>query len=330
MVILFLTTLAVVGVVVVILASFKAVYVVKQGEAIIVERLGQYSRILKPGFHIIVPIIDEPRESLWVFVVEERGKFYRIPRTIQRIELRETVYDFPRQNVITRDNVTMEISALIYYQIIDPYLAVYGVSNLPEAIEKLSHSTLRNVIGELDLDESLTSRDRINHTLRSILDEACHKWGVKVNRVELQEVTPPADIRHAMEKQMRAERERRAVIKEAEGIKAAAVLQAEGAQQSQVLAAEGAARARIIAAESEAHARLAITQAESQAIDMIKRILPDADPTRYLLVLQYINALPKMMEGKDNKIVMIPYDIPNLAGMMTGLKEILTSSVKKD
>lgn len=323
MILLFFSSFVVVAVVVAIVLLLKAVYVVKHEEVIVIERLGKYSRILTPGFHIIVPFVDELRESIWVFVVEERGKYYRMPRVMQRIDLRETVYDFPRQNVITRDNVTMEISALIYYQIIDPYLAVYGVANLPEAIEKLSHSTLRNVIGELDLDESLTSRDRINHTLRAILDEACHKWGVKVNRVELQEVTPPADIRHAMEKQMRAERERRAVIKEAEGVKAAAILEAEGRQQSQILAAEGAAQSRIIAAESEAQARLAITKAEAQAIELLRKSLPDADPTRYLLMLQYINTLPKMMEGKDNKMIMVPYEAANLAGMMASFKEMM-------
>ena len=307
---------------------FKAVYIVKHEEVIIIERLGKYNRILDAGFHIVIPFIDGIRESIWVFVVEERGKYYRMPRVIQRIDLRETVYDFPRQNVITRDNVTMQISALIYYQMIDPYLAVYGVANLPEAIEKLSHSTLRNVIGELDLDESLTSRDRINHTLRSILDEACHKWGVKVNRVELQEVTPPDDIRHAMEKQMRAERERRAVIKEAEGVKAAAILEAEGRQQSQVLSADGAARSRIIAAESEAQARLLITQAEAQAIELLRKALPDGDPTRYLLMVQYINTLPKMMEGKDNKMILVPYEAANVAGMMLSLKEMMSSVAK--
>jgi regulator of protease activity HflC (stomatin/prohibitin superfamily) len=327
-IILFFTSLIALGGFIVFIFLLKAVYVVKHEEVIVIERLGRYSRILKPGFHIIMPFVDELRESIWVFVVEERGKYYRMPRVMQRIDLRETVYDFPRQNVITRDNVTMEISALIYYQITDPYLAVYGVANLPEAIEKLSHSTLRNVIGELDLDESLTSRDRINHTLRSILDEACHKWGVKVNRVELQEVTPPTDIRHAMEKQMRAERERRAVIKEAEGVKAAAILEAEGRQQSQVLAAEGAAQARIIAADAEAQARLAITRAEAEAIELLRKALPDTDPTRYLLMLQYINTLPKMMEGKDNKMIMVPYEAANLAGMMASFKEMMSSAGK--
>lgn len=328
MIIVFFSSLIIGMLFLAVLFLFKAVYVVQQEEVIIIERLGKYSRILGAGFHIVIPFLDEVRESTWVFVVEERGKYYRLPRVMQRIDLRETVYDFPRQNVITRDNVTMQISALIYYQIIDPYLAVYGVANLPEAIEKLSHSTLRNVIGELDLDESLTSRDRINHTLRAILDEACHKWGVKVNRVELQEVTPPDDIRHAMEKQMRAERERRAVIKEAEGVKAAAILEAEGRQQSQVLSADGAAKSRVIAAEAEAQARLLITQAEAQSIELLRKALPDADPTRYLLMLQYINSLPKMMEGKDNKMIMVPYEATSLAGMMMSLKEMMTTVSK--
>ena len=169
--------------------------------------------------------------------------------------MRESVYDFPKQNVITKDNVTMEISALLYYQITDPKAAMYEVSNLPEAIEKLTQTTLRNVIGAMDLDQTLVSRDYINEKLRLILDEASDKWGVKVNRVELQEVNPPADIRHAMEKQMRAERDRRALILEAEGFKAAAILKAEGVLESDVLQAKGHAQARIITAESEARCK---------------------------------------------------------------------------
>jgi len=300
----------------------KSVYLVQQAEVMIIERFGKYYKILHPGLHVVTPFIDEPRKSLWVFVQEvERGRYYRMTRTVTRIDLRETVYDFPKQNVITKDNVTMDISALLYYQVTDPRAAVYEVANLPEAIERLTHSTLRNLIGELDLDETLTSRDRINHKLRDILDEATDKWGVKINRVELQEVTPPADIRQAMEKQMRAERERRAVIKEAEGVKAAAILEAEGRQQSQVLSAEGAARAQIIAADAEAQARLTISQAEAQALLNIKQALPQGDPAQYLIAIQYIQALPKIMDGKDNKMIIVPYEAAGLTGAVAGIRE---------
>ncbi|MBT4594498.1 paraslipin, partial [bacterium] len=184
----------------------KATYKVNQAEAIIIERLGRFHSILKPGLHFIIPFIDSPRSTPWTFLKQDpySRRYVRITKFVDRIELRESVYDFPKQNVITRDNVTMEINALLYYQITDPQRAIYEVNNLPEAIEKLTQTTLRNVIGSMDLDESLVSRDQINETLRVKLDDATDKWGVKVNRVELQEVSPPADIRLAMEKQMKA------------------------------------------------------------------------------------------------------------------------------
>jgi regulator of protease activity HflC (stomatin/prohibitin superfamily) len=324
MVLNIIITFAVIAVVAGLYILSKSVYLVQQAEVLIIERFGKYYKTLHAGLHVVTPFIDEPRSSSWVFVQEvERGRYYRMTRTVTRLDLRETVYDFPKQNVITKDNVTMDISALLYYQITDPRAAVYEVANLPEAIERLTHSTLRNLIGELDLDETLTSRDRINHKLRDILDEASDKWGVKINRVELQEVTPPADIRQAMEKQMRAERERRAVIKEAEGVKAAAILEAEGRQLSQVLSAEGAARAQIIAAESEAQARLMISQAEAQALQNIQQALPDGDPAKYLIAIQYVHALPKMMEGKDNKMIVVPYEAAGLTSAVAGIKELL-------
>ena len=241
---------------------------------------------------------------------------------LSRIDMRESVYDFPKQNVITRDNVTMEISALLYYQITDPKAAIYEVSNLPEAIEKLTQTTLRNVIGAMDLDQTLVSRDYVNEKLRLILDEASDKWGVKVNRVELQEVNPPADIRHAMEKQMRAERDRRALILEAEGFKAAAILKAEGVQESDVLQAKGEAQARIINAEAEANARLKIAQAEAEAIDMVQKAIPNGDPMPYLLGMQYIKTLPEMMKGKNDKMILVPYEASSLVGSLASIKKI--------
>lgn len=302
---------------------YRSIYLVQQAEVVIIERFGQFHTILTPGLHVIVPLIDAPRVSFWVFVQEvDKNRYYRMTRAMTRIDLRETVYDFPRQQVITRDNVVMEVSAMLYYQIIDAHAAVYGVMNLPEAIERLAHSTLRNVIGELDLDETSISRDRINHKLREILDEATHKWGVKVNRVELQEVTPPQDIRHAMEKQMRAERERRAVIKEAEGVKAAAILEAEGRQQAQILAADGAAQARIIAADAEAKSRLVVAEAEAQALTKIRSALGNADPVQFVVAQQYVAALAKIAEGKDNKLVVVPYEAAGLVNAATLVKTL--------
>lgn len=300
----------------------KMVYLVRQAEAIIIERLGKFDRILGPGLHVVMPLIERPRGAVWSFFDHDGRRYQRSNIYVDRIDMRESVYDFPKQNVITKDNVTMEISAILYYQITDPCAAIYEVSNLPEAIEKLTQTTLRNVIGAMDLDQTLVSRDYVNEKLRLILDEASDKWGVKVNRVELQEVNPPADIRHAMEKQMRAERDRRALILEAEGTKAAAILKAEGVQESDVLQAQGEAQARIINAEAEANARLKIAQAEAEAITMVQKAIPAGDPMPYLLGMQYIKTLPEMMKGKDDKMILVPYEASSLVGSLASIKKV--------
>lgn len=301
----------------------KAVFLVQQAEAVVIERLGRYHRTLDAGLHVIMPFLDTPRIALWTFVYPtERGQHQRITSRVHRIDLREAVYDFPKQNVITKDNVTTEINALLYYQIIDPRAAMYEVSDLPQAIEKLTQTTLRNVIGSMDLDETLVSRDTINHKLRIILDEATDKWGVKINRVELQEVNPPADIRHAMEKQMRAERERRETILLAEGEKRSAILRAEGQQESNVLRAKGEAESLLIAADSEARSRLIKTEAEAQAINMIQRAVPNGDPLPYLIALQYIKALPELTKNSNDKLVVVPYEASAFAGALTSIKKV--------
>ena len=301
----------------------QSVYLVRQAEAIIVERLGRYDRTIGPGLHVIIPFVERPRSVVWSFLQEASGhRYYRYTQSINRIDLRESVYDFPKQNVITKDNVTMEINALLYYQITDPKAAIYEVANLPEAIEKLTQTTLRNVIGSMDLDESLVSRDQINEKLRLILDDATDKWGVKVNRVELQEVNPPADIRQAMEKQMRAERERRETILRSEGKKRAAILEAEGDKESAILEAEGNARSRILTAEGQAEARLKIAEAEAKAIAAIKAVAPGGDPLPYMVATQYIKALPEMLQGKDGKTVVVPYEASALTGSLVSLKTI--------
>ncbi len=295
-----------------VLLLLKSVYLVRQAESIIIERLGRYDRILGPGLHVIIPFIERPRHVVWTFVTESQGRrYYRFTQTLGRIDLRESVYDFPKQNVITKDNVMMEINALLYYQITDPKAAVYEITNLPEAIEKLTQTKLRDVIGSMDLDESLVSRDLINKKLRVTLDEATDKWGVKVNRVELQEVLPPEDIRQAMEKQMRAERERRETILRSEGKKRAAILEAEGIKVSQVLKAEG-----------QAEARLKVIEAESKAIDMIQKSVPQGDPLPYLIAIQYIKALPEMMKDKEDKLVVIPYEATSFIGALSSVKKL--------
>lgn len=246
--------------------------IVQQSETMVIERLGKYSRTLTSGINIIWPIIDRPREIMWRYIREGLdGKNIILKTLVTKIDLRETVYDFPKQNVITKDNVVTEINAILYFQIIDPVKAIYEIANLPDAIEKLTQTTLRNVIGEMDLDQTLTSRDTINSKLRAVLDEATHKWGVKVNRVELQDINPPHDIRDAMEKQMRAERDKRAKILEAEGTKAQLSLEAEGHKVAEINQAEGEKQAQILRAEGEAQARLKVAEAEAEAIKKLPR-----------------------------------------------------------
>jgi regulator of protease activity HflC (stomatin/prohibitin superfamily) len=300
----------------------RAVYLVRQAEAIVIERLGKFDRVLLPGLHFVMPFIEVARSVRWSFVQFDGKRYNRHMYTLHRIDMREAVYDFPKQNVITRDNITMEINALLYYQITDPRAAVYEVSNLPEAIEKLTQTTLRDVIGSMELDESLVSRSMINERLRLILDEATDKWGVKVNRVELQEINPPEDIRHAMEKQMRAERDRRAIILESEGTKRAAILQAEGVKESNMLRAQGEAEAEITRAEGAAQARLKIALAEAEAIKMLQNAAPDADPMPYMIAMQYIKSLPEMMNGKDDKMILVPYEASSLVGSLATIKKV--------
>jgi regulator of protease activity HflC (stomatin/prohibitin superfamily) len=294
-----------------------SVYLVKQAEVILIERLGKYHRTLSPGLHLVIPFVDKPRSVVWTMVQQsDSARYYRYSQTFNRIDLRESVYDFPKQNVITKDNVTMEINALLYYQITDPKAAVYEVNNLPLAIEKLTQTTLRNVIGSMDLDSSLVSRDEINERLRVILDEATDKWGVKVNRVELQEVNPPADIRHAMEKQMRAEREKRETILQSEGKKRAAILEAEGVQQARILEAQG-----------QSEARLLVTQAEAKAIQMITQALPQHDPAAYLVAMEYIKMMPELAKGKDNKLIVLPYEATGVMGSLAGIKKLMQEAL---
>lgn len=323
MIMLFLIAIGLVALVAIILL-YNACYVVRQSESIIIERLGRYYRTLTPGFHIITPFIDIPRKVYWTYLMEDRhGRQIRAVRTTYRIDLRESVYDFPKQNVITKDNVTMQINALLYYHITHPHYAVYEFDDLPEGIEKLTQTTLRNVIGSMDLDETLSSRDEINQKLRVILDEATDEWGVKVSRVELQEITPPADIRQAMEKQMRAERDRRALILEAEGHKRSVTLRAEGDRDAAVLEARGKAESQVIEAQAEAESRLAVVQAEASAIERIRSSLPEnIDPTQYMIAQQYIKALPRLTEGHDNKLIIVPYEASGLMSSLTGIKKL--------
>ena len=306
----------------------RGLRIVKQSEALVIERLGRYRTTMTAGINILIPFVDRPRASVWRYATEnalgERVVAYKM---LERIDMRETVFDFPRQSVITRDNVVTEINALIYFQINDPVKSVYEISNLPNAIEKLTQTTLRNVLGELALDECLSSRDTINTKLRAILDEATNKWGVKVNRVELQDINPPQDIKEAMEKQMRAERSRRAQIIEAEGTKTAAILQAEGRKGADINRAEGERQAVILEAEGKANARLQVAEAEAKAIRMVAEAVSKtkADPTQYLIAVRYVEALEKRMDTSNDKsrVVFMPYEASGMMGSVGSIKELL-------
>ena len=320
-------TLLIVVVVVLFIVIFvlKGLRIVQQSETMVVERLGRYNRTLASGVNIIWPIFDKPRSMQWKFVrTDIDGKTIVRKENVTRIDLRETVYDFPKQNVITRDNVGIEINALLYFQITDPKRAVYEIANLPDAIEKLTQTTLRNIIGELDLDLTLTSRDTINTKLRAILDEASDKWGVKVNRVELQDISPPADVRGAMEKQMRAERDRRATILEAEGQKQSRILEAEGFRESEINQAEGLRQAAVLRASGEAEARVKIAEAEAEVVARVAKSVKEAggDPTTYLVAMRYIETLREMVSGKDNKVVYLPYEATALLGSVGGIRDL--------
>ncbi|MBN1594128.1 MAG: SPFH/Band 7/PHB domain protein [Candidatus Coatesbacteria bacterium] len=316
----------------IIIFAAKGLVIVQQAETLVVERLGRFDRMLKSGINIIWPIVDRPRAIEWRFTHEDnRGNKIVMRRQVKKIDLRETVYDFPRQNVITKDNVVTEINAMLYFQVTDPIKAVYEIANLPEAIEKLTQTTLRNVIGELDLDQTLTSRDTINTKLREILDEATDKWGVKVNRVELQDINPPKDIRDAMEKQMRAERDRRAVILVAEGEKRSRILEAEGYKEAKINKAEGEKRSQILMAEGAAEARVKVAQAEAEAIGMVTKAIAESkgDPATYLIAVRYIETLKEMVSGKDNKVVYLPIEATGVLSSIGGIKEMLEGVGKK-
>ena len=296
----------------------KSVIIIPQSETKIVERLGKYFATLKPGINIIIPFIDRAKEIVTV----NRGR-YMYTTTI---DLREQVYDFDKQNVITKDNIQMQINALLYFQIVDPFKAVYEINNLPNAIEKLTQTTLRNIIGEMELDQTLTSRDTINSKLRGVLDDATNKWGIKVNRVELQDITPPASVLQAMEKKMQAERNKRATILTSEGEKQAQILQSEGDKAATINRAEAIKQEAILKAEGEATARIRKAEAEAIAIQRITDAVgKSTNPANYLLAQKYIQMLNEVAQGDKTKTVFMPYEATNLMGSIGGIKELFKS-----
>ena len=288
--------------VVVIIVLICNIKVVPQAHAYVVERLGAYHSTWGTGLHFKIPFID---------------------KISKKISMKEQVIDFPPQPVITKDNVTMLIDTVVYFQITDPKLYAYGVERPISAIENLSATTLRNIIGELELDNTLTSRDVINTKIRTILDEATDAWGIKVNRVELKNILPPPAIQDSMEKQMKAERERRAIILDAEGQKRSAILIAEGKKESAILAAEAEKEAQIRRAEGEAQAILAVQKATADGI----RMLNESNPGQPVLTIKSLEALEKVADGRSTKLI-IPSNLQSIAGLVTSVKEMVSEAEK--
>ena len=281
--------------IIILLVLVKNIYVVQQSRAYVVERLGAFQNVWEVGLHFKIPFIE---------------------RVAKKVSLKEQVMDYPPQPVITKDNVTMQIDTVIYYQITDPKLYTYGVEHPMSAIETLTATILCNIIGDLELDQTLTSRDTINTQMRVILDEATDPWGIKVNRVELKNILPPADIQNSMEKQMKAERERRQNILQAEGTKQSAILVAEGEKEAAVLRADAEKQAAILKAEGEAQAILEVQKAMAESL----RLLNDACPNDQVIKLKALETMEKVADGKATKII-IPSEIQGLAGLAEGVVE---------
>lgn len=289
--------------IIVLLVIVSNIKVVSQANAFVIERLGAYSSTWGQGLHVKIPVID---------------------RIAQKVSLKEQVVDFPPQPVITKDNVTMQIDTVVYFQITDPKLYAYGVVDPIFAIENLTATTLRNIIGDLELDHTLTSRDDINERIRIILDEATDAWGIKVKRVELKNILPPREIQEAMEKQMKAERERRAKILDAEGEKKSAILIAEGRKESAILEADAIKEAKIREAQGEAEAILSVQKAYADSL----RMLNEAQPSEAVIALKSLESFQKAADGRATKII-IPSEIQSLAGLATSFKEIIKNDEPK-
>ncbi len=288
---------------IIILLIASGIKIVSQSKAVVIERLGAYDRTMTTGLNYKMPIID---------------------KVANVVSLKEIARDFPPQSVITKDNVTMQIDTVVYYQITDPKLYTYGIENPVSAIENLTATTLRNIIGELELDETLTSRETINTKMRSVLDEATDSWGIKVNRVEVKNILPPRDIQDTMEKQMRAERERREAILKAEGEKKAAILLAEGEKESTILRADAKKEASIREAEGKAEAILKVKEAEAKGLELIKSVELD----EATLKLKSYDAMVEVSKGEATKII-IPSELQNLVTATTTIKEVLTDKKNK-
>lgn len=297
------TIISLIVVVVLLVYAVKSIRIIRPYEKGVVERLGKFLRVWEPGLHLLIPFLDR----------------------VTKVDMRENVVDVPPQEVITKDNVAVTVDAIVYYEATDPFKLIYNVTNFYLAATKLAQTNLRNVIGEMQLDESLTSREKINVTLRNILDEATDKWGVRVVRVELQRIEPPTDVTQAMHRQMKAERERRALVLEADGDRAAAIARAEGSKQSAILEAEGKAQAIKAVADAERTQKILVAEGEATAIRNIFGAIHDGGPTQDLITVRYLDTLKYVANGNATKIFM-PLEMQGLASAAGVIGEMLESS----
>lgn len=301
----------------------KSIKIIGQAEVMVIERLGRFNRLGRSGFNVLIPFVERPRTiDVRYFSTDVNGAKRISSGSTARIDLREQVLNFPSQPVITKDNVTIDIDAVIYYRVADPQKATYAVQNLPYALETLTRTTLRNIVGEMELDQTLGSRDTINRRMREVIEEASIGWGVDVTRVELQSIEPPRDIQQSMELQMRAERERRALVTGAEASKRAAILESEGQREAQVRKAEGEKEAAILRAQGLAEGRVAMATAEADAIKRIADALPDGQVAMYMLGLKYLEALPQLTQGKGSTIF-LPTEASGVMGALGGMRALL-------
>ncbi len=301
----------------------KSIKIIGQAEVMVIERLGRFNRLGRSGFNVLIPFVEKPRTiDVRYFGTDVNGAKRISAGSTARIDLREQVLNFPSQPVITKDNVTIDIDAVIYYRVADPQKATYAVQNLPYALETLTRTTLRYIVGEMELDQTLGSRDTINRRMREVIEEASIGWGVDVTRVELQSIEPPRDIQQSMELQMRAERERRALVTGAEASKRAAILESEGQREAQVRKAEGEKEAAILRAQGLAEGRVAMATAEADAIKRIADALPEGQVAMYMLGLKYLEALPQLTQGKGSTIF-LPTEASGVMGALGGMRALL-------
>ena len=306
--------------IVLLVIAVKTIRIVPQATVMLVERLGRFDKIASSGHNILVPFLDKPRAVYWT----------NARPGLTSIDLREQYIDLPPQPVITRDNVTIHVDSVVYWQITDPLKAVYEINDLVGGIVQLTITGMRAVMGEMDLDHTLSQRDQINAKLRLILDEATDKWGVKVTRVDVKNIDPPEDVRITMEKQMTAERNRRALVLQAEGDRQAAITRAEGEKQAAVTRAEGEKQSAILAAEGAAQARLRNAEAESEALNRIAQAIPSGNPEQYLITVRYIESLRDMTRTNNSKVIFMPVETSAMLSSIGAIKEVLSQTGERD